>query len=87
MSNKIKKNDRLYQDALIWMGYRYAIGLTETGEAVKQYKLFRDIEYDTPEFHALESLASHGRHSVIGSGRLRYIMRQHLIYSILYTRV
>ncbi len=26
MSNKIKKNDRLYQDALIWMGYRYAIG-------------------------------------------------------------
>ena len=53
MSNKIKKNDRLYQDALIWMGYRYAIGLTETGEAVKQYKLFRDIEYDTSEFHAL----------------------------------
>ena len=53
MSNKIKKNDRLYQDALIWMGYRYAIGFTETGEAVTQYKLFRDIEYDTPEFHAL----------------------------------
>ena len=26
MSNKTKKNDRLYQDALIWMGYRYAIG-------------------------------------------------------------
>lgn len=25
MSNKIKKNDKLYQDALIWMGYRYAI--------------------------------------------------------------
>lgn len=53
MVNKIKKSDDLYHEALIWMGYRYAIGLTESSKAVKQYQLFRDIEYDTQEFHAL----------------------------------
>ena len=55
MANKIKKGSSLYQEALVWMGYRYAIGLTESSDAIKQYKLFRDIEYDTPEFHALAS--------------------------------
>ena len=30
MANKIEKNDDLYREALIWMGYRYAIGLTES---------------------------------------------------------
>lgn len=53
MTNKIKKDSGLYQEALIWMGYRYAIGLTESSDAIKQYKLFRDIEYNTLEFHAL----------------------------------
>ena len=48
-----EKGNQLYQEALIWMGYRYAIGLTEESKAIQQYKLFRDIEYDTPEFHAL----------------------------------
>ena len=48
-----KKENVLYQEALIWMGYRYAIGLTEGNKSIQQYKLFRDIEYDTPEFHAL----------------------------------
>ena len=29
MKNEIKKKENeLYQEALIWMGYRYAIGLT-----------------------------------------------------------
>ena len=53
MAERVKKDSDLYQEALIWMGYRYAIGLTESSDAIKQYKLFRDIEYDTPEFHAL----------------------------------
>lgn len=25
---KIRKSDDFYQEALVWMGYRYAIGLT-----------------------------------------------------------
>ena len=54
MKNDIKKKENeLYKEALIWMGYRYAIGLTEESKAIQQYKQFRDIEYNTPEFHAL----------------------------------
>ena len=48
-----EKGNQLYQEALIWMGYRYAIGLTEGSKAIQKYKQFRDIEYGTPEFHAL----------------------------------
>lgn len=60
MADKIRKGSDLYQEALIWMGYRYAIGLTEgirmqADQGIEQYKLFREIEYDTPEFHALAS--------------------------------
>lgn len=29
MANMIKKNDSLYLDALAWMGYRYAMGMTD----------------------------------------------------------
>ena len=55
---KIRKSDDFYQEALVWMGYRYAIGLTgrssEKGkELVNSLKQFSGIEYDTPEFHAL----------------------------------
>ena len=53
-----KKGNELYQEALIWMGYRYAIGLTEGSKAIQEYKQFRDIEYDTPEFHALAAEVS-----------------------------
>lgn len=58
MTSKIKKDSAFYQESLIWMGYRYAIGLTGTNnqkadELLKNNQLFRDIEYDTPEFHAL----------------------------------
>jgi len=57
MKTKIKKNDYLYQDALIWMGYRYAIGLMHNGdrdnEEVNRFLQYSRIEYDTPEFHAL----------------------------------
>ena len=57
MKIDIKKKEKYYQDALIWMGYRFAIGLSESNSngkrAIEQLKVFRDIEFDTPEFHAL----------------------------------
>ena len=58
MANKIKKSDDFYQEALIWMGYRYAIGMTNfgrerEGQLMESLKAFQGIEYDTPEFHAL----------------------------------
>ena len=58
MTNRIKKTDNFYQESLIWMGYRYAIGLTDKNsesdrEIQKQFKVYRDIEYNTPAFHEL----------------------------------
>ena len=58
MANRIKKDSDFYQESLIWMGYRYAIGLAGTKsekgrELLDNFWQFRDIEYDTPEFHAL----------------------------------
>ena len=57
MVSKIKKDSGFYQESLVWMGYRYAIGLagakSERGrEILDSLGQFRDIEYDTPEFHA-----------------------------------
>ncbi|MCR5574567.1 MAG: hypothetical protein K6F78_07075 [Bacteroidaceae bacterium] len=57
-TNRIKKTDDFYQESLIWMGYRYAIGLTDGNskrgkELLERFKVYRDIEYDTPAFHAL----------------------------------
>lgn len=54
MTNKIKKTDNFYQESLIWMGYRYAIGLTDKSrKLLEQFKVYRDIEYDSPAFHEL----------------------------------
>ena len=58
MGKRIRKSDDFYQEALIWMGYRYAIGITEyvgrSGQSeAERYRMFRDIEFDTEEFHAL----------------------------------
>lgn len=58
MAKRIKKDDSMYRDALSWMAYRYAIGITEyvgkSGQSeVERYMMFRDIEFDTEEFHAL----------------------------------
>lgn len=58
MAERIKKKDHFYQEALIWMGYRYAIGLagSKSGRAkelMDSFKLFDDIEFDSPAFHAL----------------------------------
>ena len=54
----MKKDDPMYREALSWMSYRYAIGITESQSRnglskVERYKMFRDIEFDTEEFHAL----------------------------------
>lgn len=58
MGKRIRKSDDFYQESLIWMGYRYAIGISNCGsgrcrELVESLKAFQSIEYDTPEFHAL----------------------------------
>ena len=58
MEKKIRKSDDFYQESLIWMGYRFAIGISNCGnercrELVESLKAFQGIEYDTPEFHAL----------------------------------
>ena len=58
MAKRIRKSDDFYQEALIWMAYRYAIGITEyvgrSGKSeVERYRMFRDIEFDTEEFNAL----------------------------------
>ena len=57
-TKRIKRDDYLYREALSWMSHRYAIGITEfvgrNGESeADRYRMFRDIEYDTEEFHAL----------------------------------
>ena len=58
MGKSIRKSDDFYQEALIWMGYRYAIGITEyvgrSGKSeAERYRMFCEIEFDTEEFHAL----------------------------------
>ena len=58
MAKKIRKSDDFYRESLSWMAYRYAIGITEyvgrSGKSeAERYRMFRDIEFDTEEFHAL----------------------------------
>lgn len=58
MKIEIHKNDELYDEFITYMAYRYAIGLTmhysnSPEEQLEQYKLFEQIKFDTPEFHAL----------------------------------
>ena len=58
MAKRIKKDDPMYREALSWMAYRYAIGITEypnrSGQSeAERYRMFHDIEFNTEEFHAL----------------------------------
>lgn len=58
MAKRIKRDDDMYKESLSWMSYRYAIGITEyagrsSQSAAERYRMFRDIEFDTEEFHAL----------------------------------
>ena len=60
MTKRITRDDPMYIEALSWMSYRYAIGITEyphrngLSEA-ERYRMFRDIEFNTPEFQALSA--------------------------------
>lgn len=58
MSKRIGREDGFYKDALAWMGYRYAMGMTDyVGEKgyseLERYRQFMDIEFGTEEFRAL----------------------------------
>ena len=58
MGKRIRKSDEFYQESLSWMAYRYAIGIMKyigrSGQSeAERYRMFRDIEFDTEEFHAL----------------------------------
>lgn len=58
MAKRIKCDDPMYIEALSWMSYRYAIGITEYPSrnglsSAERYRMFRDIEFDTEEFQAL----------------------------------
>ena len=48
----------MYVEALSWMSYRYAIGITEYPKRnglsdAERYRMFRDIEFNTEDFHAI----------------------------------
>ncbi len=58
MTKRIKKDSYLYREALAWMSWRYAIGITENAgiraqSEAERYQMFRDIEFGSEEFHAL----------------------------------
>ena len=58
MKVELRKTDRLYEEFITYMSYRYAIGLTTYqsdyhDKQMEQYRLFEQIEFDAPEFHAL----------------------------------
>lgn len=48
----------MYIEALSWMSYRYAIGITEYPKRnglsdAERYRMFRDIEFNTEDFQAV----------------------------------
>lgn len=58
MKVELRKTGSLYGEFITYMSYRYAIGLTTAqseyrDRQLEQYRLFDQIEFDTPEFHAL----------------------------------
>ena len=58
MKIELRKTDHLYGEFITYMSYRYAIWLTagrseRRDRELEQYRLFEQIEFDTPEFHAL----------------------------------
>ena len=55
MSKRIGREDGFYKDALAWMSYRYAMGMTDyVGEKgyseLERYRQFMDIEFGSEEF-------------------------------------
>ena len=58
MTKRIKRDDPMYIEALSWMSYRYAIGITEYPKRnglsdAERYRMFRDIEFNTEDFQAV----------------------------------
>lgn len=58
MKIEITKTNGLYEEFITYMAYRYAIGLAGASNEYAQkrlsaYEIFREMEYDTPEFHQL----------------------------------
>ena len=58
MGKRIGRNDGFYKEALAWMGYRYAMGMTDyVGEKgyseLERYRQFMDIDFGSEEFRAL----------------------------------
>ena len=58
MNKPITKSDGLYKEALAWMSYRYAMGMTDyVGRKgyseLERYRQFMDIEFGSDEFRAL----------------------------------
>lgn len=58
MNKPITKKDGLYKEALTWMSYRYAIGMTDyVGRKgyseLERYRQFMDIAFGSEEFRAL----------------------------------
>jgi len=85
MKVELKKNDKLYDEFITYMSYRYAIGLTDrhsdwSDRKLEQYRLFEQIAFDTPEFHALaDEIAQYLRRkkiSTIADLRQREIEQQ-----------
>lgn len=58
MNKPITKSDGLYKEALAWMSYRYAMGMTDyvgrkSYSELERYRQFMDIEFGSDEFRAL----------------------------------
>lgn len=58
MNTQFTKKDDLYKEALVWMSYRYTMGMTDyVGRKgyseLERYRQFMDIEFGSDEFRAL----------------------------------
>ena len=58
MNKQVTKKDGLYKEALAWMSYRYAMGMTDYVSRkgyseLERYRQFMDIEFGSYEFRAL----------------------------------
>ena len=58
MNKQVTKKDGLYKEALAWMSYRYAMGMTDYVSRkgyseLERYRQFMDIEFGSDEFRAL----------------------------------
>ena len=58
MNKPVTKKDGLYKEALAWMSYRYAMGMTDYVSRkgyseLEHYRQFMDIEFGSYEFRAL----------------------------------